>query len=189
MSSKSPYVTSLIHIVNVEMPELDYNIGNASTIFTQQSCLKQMHNILMYMLHHQIIDAGASPDPVPTPAQQRAALMQRAVPELRSQAQLPRFPTTGNQQPSPEPGPSAVTEVVITQNGTKVIPPGGNGPTMNLPPGANVDATFGQVNQRRTNVPLPPPPYVNESGLVEVVVNPEISPETAAALAAAGVAT
>jgi hypothetical protein len=38
---------------------------------------------------------------------------------------------------------------MITQQGTKVIPPGGNGPVVNLPPGHYVDTALVMPHQQR----------------------------------------
>ena len=72
--------------------------------------------------------------------------------------------------------PSNVAEVYVTNQGTKVIPPGGSGPTVVLPPGAAVDLTA------TTGRPVPPPA---PPGVSQVVLPPGggMTPEVAAALA------
>jgi hypothetical protein len=187
ITGTSQYLSSLIHIVNEEMPLLEYNIGNASTIFTQQECLKQLHKIVLYMIHHNIIAAGGSPDPVQQAVPPGIAALQR---QNGNSLQLPRFPTSGNQNPSPDPmipGPSDVAEVVMTPGGTRVIPPRGSGPVLSVPQGSPVDATFGQP--RRGNYPAQPLPATNPDGTPNIVVQPAMTDETRAALAAAGVTT
>lgn len=190
MPTNSPYLSSLIRIVNEEMPQLAYDIENrGSAVFAQQEIVRQIHKILLYMLHHQILDAGGSPEPVQqtlTPAFVPPAFRRPVSQGLPS---LTGAPAARSPEELMMPGPSQVTEIIVTPTGTRVIPPAGSGPGISVPPGAPVDATFGGQNGQRIESQLPPPPSLNADGTLDVVVVPTMTPETKAALAAAGVAT
>lgn len=73
----SPYLNNLIHIAKVELPQLAYDVDNASTIFTLQKAAKEMLNILMYVVHHSVLS-----DPSVATAQAAAARAAAAAPSL-----------------------------------------------------------------------------------------------------------
>ena len=129
------YLNTLIQIAKTEIPQLNYDISNASTLFTQQKCLERLTTVVTYLLHHAILNADAS---APTNGQSQG---------------LPPVGTT----PAPATAVQGVTasdvaEVVITPEGSHVIPPGGAGAVVTAAPGAPIDATFGKPQE----VFLPP---------------------------------
>lgn len=116
------YLSTLVQIAKTEIPQLNYDITNASTLFTQQKCLERLTVIVTYLLHHTILNSGSQEIAVP-PVQAVAA------------------PPAGVQGVAP----SSVPEVVITPEGSHVIPPGGAGSVVTAPPGVPIDATFGRT--------------------------------------------
>ncbi len=125
MLDKNKYLTTLIKIAKDEIPQLNYDITNASTLFTQQKCLERLTVIVTYLLHHAILNSGAA---------------DVAVPAVQAVAAPPPGSVQGI-------APSSVPEVVVTAEGTHVIPPGGAGNVVTAPPGVPIDATFGRTTE------------------------------------------
>ncbi len=173
-----------------ELPQLQYDMQNASTQNALWLVCQKTFNILQYMLHHAIMEAyqGAQPGtPTAQPAQPAPAPAMSAIPPAFSSG--PTLPSVGMLPPPnpitqpglaatqapgiPDIAASGVAEVVITPQGTRVIPPVG-GQAVTLPPGSSVDL----VGMGRP-VPPPAPP-----GVAQVVLPPGgvLTPEAAAAL-------
>lgn len=184
----SQYLPNLVQFAR-ELPQLQHDMQNASTQNTLWSVTQKLFNILSYMLHHAIIDAysnmpAGNPEPAAVPAASPAPSPIAPAPVIPIGA-LP-FPPTITQPglaPTQVPGmpdiaPSGVTEVIVTAQGTKVIPAGGAGPAIVLPPNVAVDASH-------LGKPEPPaaPPGVAQVILPEGGVLP---PDVAAALASRG---
>jgi len=53
----SPYFNYLIQIAQEELPQLQFDLENASTVLGLQAAVKRMHNTLTYLVHHAILDA------------------------------------------------------------------------------------------------------------------------------------
>jgi hypothetical protein len=168
----TPGLGELIRIYREDLPSLQYDVGNASTLHTLWPVTKRIFNVVITVLHYIIseelkkegIDVASpatSPSPVvlsPPPVLSMPGLSPAAIPGM------PNMPQ------------SDVTEVYIAANGTRVVPPAGAGPAVTLPPGAAVDLAA------MTGKPeLPPAP----PGVAQVVLPPggALSAEVADALA------
>ena len=122
------YVNDLVKFAREELPALHHDMQNASTQYTLWSACQRLFNIVSVLLHHAILEAyeklpaGAALPPPPIITQ----------PDL-APAQTPGLPGV------PDIAPAGVAQVVITPSGTRVIPPGGAGPSVVLPPGSAVD--------------------------------------------------
>ena len=181
----SQYLPNLVEFAR-ELPQLQHDMQNASTQNTLWNVTQRLFNILSYLLHHAIIDAysnmpAGSPDPAATPAAPQAPAHIAPAPVIPIGAlPFPPIITQPGLAPAQMPGmpdiaPSGVTEVIVTSQGTKVIPPSGTGPAIVLPPNVAVDATH-------LGKPVPPPAA---PGVAQVIL-PEggvLPPDVAAALA------
>lgn len=190
----SPYLPQLIQIAQQELPGIQYDLTNASTLYTLQAAAQRMHNVLAYLTHHCIMASYPGGVPVVAPVAQVVAPVappQQSVghppaatyfPQLgQPLAPTPQLPGFGVPQQAVQ--PSHVAEVVLTPQGTRVIPPGGVGPVSVLPPGSHADATFGQAQPAMAPFHQQPQPVAGD------VVLPQggaMTPEVAAALGAAG---
>lgn len=185
------YTNTLVEFAR-ELPQLQHDMQNASTQNALWLVCQKTFNILQYMLHHAIIEAfqDAQPGTVPAaqPAQAAATpTMSEIPPAFSSGPVLPSVGMLPPPNPITQPGlaptqapgipniaPSGVAEVVITPQGTRVIPPVG-GQAVTLPPGSAVDL----AGMGYPPVPPPAPP-----GVAQVVLPPggAMTAETAAAL-------
>lgn len=178
----TPY---LIEIMEKHLPQLDHDINNATTLYTIQERVRDLHQIVSYVVHHLVEEEymkqmaaraptaatapTASPPPPPRPAMAPQAIPQparMALPFLGSRGSMP---TLG---PAPSvPAQSRVMDVNITPQGTRVQMPGGT--AFDLPPGSPVV------------IPEPSRPIL--VGPNDVVLPPGggLGPEAEAALAAA----
>ena len=129
------YVNDLVRFAREELPALHHDMQNASTQYTLWSATQRLFNIVAVMLHHTILEAyeklppgtaiSTSPITIPPPPM-------ITQPEL-APTQMPGLPGL------PDIAPTGVAQVVITPSGTRVIPAGGAGPSVVLPPGSAVD--------------------------------------------------
>lgn len=165
----------LIRIYQEDLPSLQYDVGNASTLHTLWPVTKRVFNVVITVLHYIISEelkkegievatpaAASSPVVLPPPSV-------LSMPGLSPPA-LPRMPGM------PDTPQSDVAEVFISANGIRVVPPAGAGQAMTLPPGSAVDLAA------MTGKPeLPPAP----PGVAQVVLPPggALSAEVADALA------
>jgi hypothetical protein len=183
---------------------LQYDLQNASTLYTLQAACQRMHNIMTYLVHHAILSAYAQGAPVytppPAPAPVPPPQPQQAYPFGPIPGQYPAAHAPGGipanlmrgmnlppiNQPVAEPS-SQVTEVMVTPQGTKVIVPGGT--TAVLPPGVHVDtAQFIPPPQRvaqPAGIPSFPPQTPGQPVEVVLPQGGGMTPEMAAALEAA----
>ena len=185
------YLRELVQHAQVEMPLLNNDLQNASTLYALQAATQRMYNLMGYMLHHMIhaayeANAGQpmpapAPAPVPVPAPAPApatmpmtygvgGLPSLPPPNMISQP-VPTAPTIpGMPDITVQPG---VANVIITPQGTRVIAPSGAATV--VPQGQAVDlaATSGHVE-----VPQAPP------GVANIVLPPGggLTPEALAAL-------
>jgi len=184
-----PYLRELIQIAQEELPSLQYDIQNASTLFTQQAALQRMHNIMTYLVHSRILEAyqqAGIPVPPPQAAQQPPPV---APPVARPPAGVPgmRLPPIGPSA-APQPTGQMVTEVIVTPTGSKVMTPGGA--PMAFPPGAHIEtAPYMPPVGPAGHIPyVPPAPSPQPTGPVTEIVLPQgggLTPEVAAALVTA----
>jgi len=166
------YTEQLVEFAR-ELPQLQHDMQNASTQNALWLVCQKTFNILQYVLHHAIVEAyqGARPGAAPAtpPAQSPIPPAFSSGPTLPSVGMLPppNPITQPGLAPTQAPGipgiaPSGVAEVVITPQGTRVIPPIG-GQAVTLPPGSAVDLT----GMGYPPVPPPAPP-----GVAQVVLPP-----------------
>lgn len=136
-----------------ELPSLQYDLQNASTIYNLRDVSSRLFNIVSYMLHDVILDAYASMTPAEASAAASRALPASAPSPLH--APVPAQATGVLPQPPTITGPSlgmpsipgipdgivatpGAMNVVVTPQGTRVMAPGATQPVV-LPPGAPVD--------------------------------------------------
>jgi hypothetical protein len=192
------YLRELVDFAQKEIPLLQNDLQNASTLYTLQSATQRLFNVTTYMLHHIVhaaYESGsapatpvappapppAPPAPVLAPAQQAPS---QVAPAFAVPAGMPRLPAP-NAIPQPTPGSAAnsdpngpnvtpgVTNVIITPQGTQVVSP--TGVTAVVPPGEHVGLDLTQAG--------PPQPFV-EPGVATVILPPGggFTPDVAAAL-------
>ena len=191
------FLPHLIQLAQVggELASIQNDLQNASTTLALQDVVKRLFNVVSLHLYHSIHDAvgregppAAEPvrQPAPAPVQQAPALSPQA--SMHSSFGLPGLPTRPPiiSQPGLAPAaangmpgiaPSDVANVVITPQGTQVIPPAGAGTPITLPPNVAVD--LAHMGGRPELPPAPP-------GVAQVVVpaGGAVTPDLAAALAA-----
>ena len=188
------FLPQLIQLAQVggELASIQNDLQNASTTLALQDVVKRLFNVVSLHLYHSIHDSlnqqGAVPqqpaaEPVRAPVTVQSSLSPQSA--IHSNFGLPglsRLPSISQPGLAPAasngmPGitPSDVATVVITPQGTQVIPVAGTGAPITLPPNVAVDLTH--MTGRPELPPAPP-------GVAQVVVPPSISPEVAAALAA-----
>ena len=185
------YTQALIDIMERHLPQLEYDLTNATTLYTLQDCTKKLHQILSYVVHHIVEDEyvklmaarppaatmmpAVAPPPPPRPAiapqavtHPASAVTRMPLPHLGGPAGMP---TMGAVSAPAQGGGAKVMDVSITPQGTRVALPGG--PVMELPPGSPVE------------IPEATQPVLN--GPNDVVLPPGggLGPEAQAALAAA----
>jgi hypothetical protein len=190
------FLPHLIQLAQVggELASIQNDLQNASTTLALQDVVKRLFNVVSIQLYHSIHDAAGregpqanepvrQPSPVPAPVQAPALSPQASMhssfglPGLPSRPPIIQQPGLAPASSNGMPGITAsdVANVVITPQGTQVIPPAGTGSPITLPPNTAVGLAH------MTGQPeLPPAP----PGVAQVVVPPSISPEVAAALAA-----
>jgi len=190
----SKYLPELVKIAQDEMLSLQYDIQNASTTFTLQAATQRLFNIVSYLLHDAILDAYSRMPQMSAIPAAPAQAQQAPIPEgaahvpVMYAGMLPpppivTQPTPASMNAAPSiPGvqdiaPSNVASVMITPQGTRVIPASGAGPAVTLPPGSAVDLA---TMTGRPDLPPAPP------GVAQVVLPPggALPPEVASALAA-----
>ena len=193
------FLPHLIQLAQVggELASIQNDLQNASTTLALQDVVKRLFNVVSLHLYHSIHDAVnregpqvAEPvrQPAPAPVQQAPALSPQA--SMHSSFGLPGLPTRPPviSQPgltpasnSGMPGITAsdVANVVITPQGTQVIPAAGTGAPITLPPNTAVD--LAHMSGRPELPPAPP-------GVAQVVLpsGGGFTPELAAALASRG---
>ena len=193
------FLPPLIQLAQVggELASIQNDLQNASTTLALQDVVKRLFNVVSLHLYHSIHDSVnrdgqpaaepiRQPAPAPAPAQQAPALSPQA--SMHSNFGLPSLPTRPPiiSQPGLAPAsangmpgiaPSDVANVVITPQGTQVIPAAGTGSPITLPPNVAVD--LAHMSGQPVLPPAPP-------GVAQVVVpqGGAVTPELAAALAA-----
>ena len=192
------FLPHLIQLAQVggELASIQNDLQNASTTLALQDVVKRLFNVESLHLYHSIHDAvnrdgqqAVEPvrQPAPAPVQQAPALSPQA--SMHSSFGLPGLipnrppiisqpglaPASSNGMPGI--APSDVANVVITPQGTQVIPAAGTGAPITLPPNVAVDLAH---MSGRPELPLAPP------GVAQVVVpaGGAVTPDLAAALAA-----
>lgn len=174
------YLNDLVRIAKVDLPSLQYDFQNASTLYSLQAACKQLFNITNYLLYHAIENATnpSSDGMVPVT---RVAPVAPAAPVSPVMVELPAPPFITQPIAAPAPAIDAsgasvqpgVTNVMITSNGTQVISP--TGVSTILPPGEAVDLATS------TGRPVPPPA---PPGVDQVILPPGggMTPDVLAAL-------
>ena len=195
----TPYFKQLITMAQVggELSSIQYDLQQASTALALQDVVKRLFNVVSYMLYHVIHDTAArmpeqvspqaiepvrSPAPPPSLAPQSPMHSSFGLPGLGLPGQPPTISQPGLAPPVSTTGmpgiaPSNVANVVITPQGTQVIPQAGSGlAPVTLPPNTAVDLAHMTGNPELT--PAPP-------GVAQVVLPPggALPPDVAAALA------
>ena len=193
------FLPHLIQLAQVggELASIQNDLQNASTTLALQDVVKRLFNVVSLHLYHSIHDAvdrdgrpAAEPvrQPAPAPVQQAPALSPQAsmhssfgLPGLPTRPPTVSFPalTPASSNGMPGIAPSDVANVVITPQGTQVIPAAGTGSPITLPPNVAVD--LAHMGGRPELPPAPP-------GVAQVVVPPggAVTPDLAAALASRG---
>ena len=191
------FLPHLIQLAQVdgELASIQHDLQNASTTLALQDVVKRLFNVVSLHLYHSIHDAvgregqpAAEPvrQPAPAPIQQAPSLSPPApmhasfgLPGLPARPPIISQPGLAPSSSNGMPGisPSDVANVVITPQGTQVIPPAGTGAPITLPPNVAVDLTH--MSGQPVLPPAPP-------GVAQVVVQRggAVTPELAAALAA-----
>jgi hypothetical protein len=196
------YYSHLVQLAQVggELASIQNDLQNASTTLALQDVVKRLFNVESLHLYHSIHDtagrmgdqtaqpqAPVEPVRAVAPVQQAPALSPQS--SMHSNFGLPGLPSRppiisqpGLAPPSSSGGmpgiaPSDVANVVITPQGTQVIPPAGTGAPITLPPNTAVD--LAHMGGKPELPPAPP-------GVAQVVVpqGGAVTPELAAALAA-----
>ena len=176
MKNPQNLLPDLLQIAQKELPLLQHDVKNASTLYTLQAAVDRLAVIVQYILHHAINEGyvaltaqQALPQQVVAPAPVQRMPVAAPAP-VGFPGSLP--PIGGAAAPEPQNNQSSrVVEVSITPSGTRVQAPGA--PQMVLPPGAYVDAAA-------LVEPQAPPP-----GVIVPPGGGAMSEEVAAAIAAA----
>ena len=175
----SQYLPNLIQFAR-ELPQLQHDMQNASTQNTLWKSTQQLFNIVSYLLHHAIVDAynnmpAGNPEPAAVPAASPAPTPIAPAPVIPIGA-LP-FPPTIT-QPGLAPPQTPGMPDIAPSGVTEVIPAGGAGPAVVLPPNVAVDAT----HLGKPEPPAAPP------GVAQVILpqGGALPPDVAAALASRG---
>jgi hypothetical protein len=194
------YLPHLIQLAQVggELASIQNDLQNASTTLALQDVVKRLFNVVSLHLYHSIHDSvnRMNGQPAVEPVQQPAPVAVQQAPALSPQSNmhssfgLPGLPTRppAISQPGLAPASSNgmpgitasdVANVVITPQGTQVIPAAGTGAPITLPPNTAVD--LAHMGGRPELPPAPP-------GVVQVVVpqGGAVTPDLAAALASRG---
>ena len=194
------YLPHLIQLAQVdgELASIQHDLQNASTTLSLQDVVKRLFNVVSLHLYHSIHDSVnrmnaqqqpvAEPIQAPAPAQAAPSLSPQS--NMHSSFGLPGLPTRppAISQPGLTPASSSgmpgitasdVANVVITPQGTQVIPAAGTGAPITLPPNTAVD--LAHMSGRPELPPAPP-------GVAQVVLpsGGGFTPELAAALASRG---
>jgi hypothetical protein len=191
------YLPHLIQLAQVggELASIQNDLQNASTTLALQDVVKRLFNVVSLHLYHSIHDSvnRMNGQPAVEPVQQPAPVAVQQAPALSPQSNmhssfgLPGLPTRppAISQPGLAPAssngmpgiaPSDVANVVITPQGTQVIPAAGTGVPITLPPNTAVDLSH--MSGRPELPPAPP-------GVAQVVLpaGGGFTPELADALA------
>ena len=176
-----------------EISQLQYDLQNASTTLALQDAMKRLFNVVTMATYHIIHDAidrqSSLPRQAPVEQAQAPAPVQPQQylqPQLNMHSNfgLPGRPPTISQPALSTPSsngmpgipPSDVVNVVLTPQGTQVIPPVGSGAPVTLPVNTPV-----RLNHVMGQPELPPA----SPGVAQVIVpqGGAITPEVEAALA------
>jgi hypothetical protein len=180
-----------------EIEQLQYDLQNASTTLALQDAMKRLFNVvtlLTYHILHEAISRQVSAPrqapveqiPAPAPVQPQQCLQPQL--NMHSNFGLPGLParpptisqpalSTPSSNGMPGIPPSDVVNVVLTPQGTQVIPPVGAGAPVSLPVNTPV-----RLNHVMGQPELPPA----SPGVAQVVVpqGGALTPEVEAALSA-----
>lgn len=148
-------IQTLLTLAKKELPLLEHDLLNASTIYALQDTVKRLHVIVAHLLMHalderlrdiQALGDGTDLQPAPQPAPAaRPAPAPRQIQQPRQVQTLPAPPPSalavpiipGLSEPQqPEPSGQRVMEVTLAPGGTKVSIPGAG--TVTLPPGVPI---------------------------------------------------
>jgi hypothetical protein len=158
-------LNELVRIYQTELPELHHRMESASTMMTLWPSCRDLFLLVTRLIALMIQEARESlpAGTIPNPPSREIS------PDMSMFDQPPQVPAIPNIPTS------SVANVVMTRESTQVIPPGGIGPTVTLPPGSPVDLAS------MTGRPELPP---TEPGVAQVVL-PQggvMAPEVAAAI-------
>ena len=184
MSQK--YLRELVEFAQHEIPLLNNDLQNASTLYSLQAATQRLFNITTYLLHHAVYAAYeqgtmpvTAPVVVPTPV---AAPAPVAVTPTSGMPALPPPNLITQPLPSAQPAtnlgdvPSTpgVANVIITAQGTRVIAPSGVSTMVPQGEPVGLEATVGA-----------PPTPLSEPGVETIVLPPGggVTPDLAEALA------
>lgn len=190
----SPYKAELLRLAQEELPFLQADMQNASTLYALQACCQRLFNVTANIIYCILTDEVETPAQAkPQVAAQRPVRAPQAAP--RQVVRAPVAPSSTSRLPPPpfisQPNPVAtqvgipdaqgatvqpgVTNVIIGQQGTTVIAP--SGAQTVLPPGEAVDLAASMGTD-------PEPPMAPEG--VENIILPKgggFTPDVMAALA------
>lgn len=176
----SKYLNDLIRIAKIDLPSLQYDFNNASTLYSLQAACQRLFNITNYLLYHAI-DSATCPSSNGVVQVARVTPVAPVEPVAPVVVDLPAPPFIAQPIAAPTPAVNAsgaavqpgITNVMITSNGTQVISP--TGVSTILPPGEAVDLATS------TGRPVPPPA---PPGVDQVILPPGggMTPDVLAAL-------
>ena len=192
----TPYFQQLVNLAQVggELSSIQYDLQQASTSLALQDVVKRLFNVVSVTLYHVIHDTAArmpelkspqpqaepvqAPAPAPGLAPQSPMHSSFGLPNLGAPPSISHANLAPPASASGMPGiaPSDVATVVITPQGTQVIPPAGAGTPITLPPNVAVDLTH--MSGKPELPPAPP-------GVAQVVLpqGGALPPDVATALA------
>lgn len=178
----SPFVNNLIQFAYTDLPSLEFDLQNAQSIYTLNAAVSKMFNMVSYLIHHALVDAGVHPNFPQAPAhhpQHSAPVYQHTVAPQPAQAPVvqrapvfagppypavPGMPMVQQQQPQarvaamPMPGGGGPAAPGNTDNSRTTEVFVTQGGTRIIPPGARtaVDLPAGSHVDLTQFVPPPP---------------------------------
>ncbi len=123
----SPHLERLIHIARHELPALQYDLQNASTIYSLQAACQRMFETFSLLLHHVVIESAAR-----DPKYKQAMAVPQGATATRRVA--PAVPVS---RPMIAPAPRPAPPVAASSSGLDGLlppPPSMSGPLPGSPP-------------------------------------------------------
>ena len=158
----SPYLTKLIEIARQDLPQLAYDLNNASTVYTVQEAAKKLHNIVTYLVHHIILSDSSVNAGTPSAAAQ-----------AKAQPQLPP-PPPGHRYVRGQDG-----QIYISPD-LQPAPPVGHAPALDHYPGRQPASYAAMPGPAPAGLPLiytvpqeGMPPVGQNSPVTEVTITPQ----------------